>query len=198
MTHALLIIDVQRDFTERIPGGEAVARGISEHLRETPGRYDVVIASRDWHDAVGDNGGHFPASPPGSADPYLRHCVAGSRGAQYDPALTVGAIDVHVRKGMGVPGYSIFEGLVAPGEVDDAVPGPVAEGTAFPEAMRVLGVDEVTVVGLATDHCVRAAALDALAAGCDATVLGALCAGTTPARAEAVLEELRAAGVRVR
>ncbi len=63
MTRALFIIDVQNDFTEGgalgVDGGAAVAAGVTSYLRQHPGRYEQVFASRDWHDADNDNGGHF-------------------------------------------------------------------------------------------------------------------------------------------
>src|SRR6188472_1422396 len=111
MTRALFIVDVQNDFTEGgalgVEGGAAVAAGISEYLAHHPDRYDVVFASRDWHNGDNDNGGHF-STDPDFVDSWPPHCVAGTAGAEYHPALDQSAIDVHVRKGQGRPAYSIF------------------------------------------------------------------------------------------
>ncbi|PZQ89633.1 MAG: nicotinamidase [Leifsonia xyli] len=186
MARALLIIDVQNDFTEGgalgVDGGAAVAAGITSYLEAHPDRYDVVIASRDWHHGDGDNGGHFATeAAPDFVTSWPRHCVAETPGAAYHPALDVSLVDVHVRKGQGVPAYSIFEGTT-----DD--------GTPFPAELDRLGVTEVDVVGIATDHCVRASALDALAVGREVTVLSDLVAAVNPSTGAAALVELEAAG----
>jgi len=182
MTRALLVIDVQRDFTEKMDGGPDLARRITDYLREHRGDYDLVVASRDWHDAVGDNGGHFPAAPEGSADPYIRHCVAGSEGAAYDPSFDDSLVDVHVKKGQGIPGYSLFTGVT-----EDGIP--------FPQFVAERGIDRVTLVGLATDFCVRAGALDAADAGCEVDVLLDLCLGMTDESIARAVQEMEAAGV---
>ena len=194
MTRALFIIDVQNDFTEGgalgVDGGAAVAAGITEYLRAHPGRYDAVFASRDWHDGDNDNGGHFAGSAfPGSDSPdfvetWPVHCVAGTTGAEYHPALDTSGVTVHVRKGQGVPAYSIFEGTT-----DD--------GTTVPAALDALGIDEVDVVGIATDYCVLASATDALESGRRVRVLTDLVAGVAPASSAAALETLVAAGATV-
>lgn len=189
MARALVIIDVQNDFTEGgalgVEGGAAVAAAITEHLRDHPDDYDVVIASRDWHDADNDNGGHFALEvEPDFVGTWPRHCMAGTEGAEYHPAIDTGLIDIHVRKGQGVPAYSIFEGTT-----DD--------GRHLVTALDELGVTEVDVVGIATDYCVRASALDALAAGRRVRVLTDLIAGVAPDSSAAALRELAAAGATV-
>jgi nicotinamidase/pyrazinamidase len=187
VTRALFVIDVQNDFTEGgalpVQGGAAVAAGVTEYLRTHPDDYDVVIASRDWHHGDDDNGGHFaaPGTEPDFVDTWPRHCVGGEPGADYHPALDTTLIDVHVRKGQGKPAYSIFEGTT------DA-------GGTLADALDDLGVTDVDVVGLATDHCVRASALDAIAAGRHVRVLTDLIAGVAPAPSEAALTELATAG----
>lgn len=236
MTRALLIVDVQNDFTEGgalgVDGGAAVARGITALVRGGAGgaaggagaggagrasgvsgasasgasaAYDLVVASRDWHDAGNDNGGHFA----GGADPdfvttWPVHCVAGTVGADYHPSLDTALIDVHVRKGMGEPAYSMFEGVT-----DD--------GSRVASVLARAGVDSVDVVGIATDYCVRASALDAVAllgagvgglrgsrgAGASGVgagrvrVLGDLVAGVDARSSAAALDEMRAAGIEV-
>lgn len=189
MARALLIIDVQNDFTEGgalgVDGGAAAAAAITEHVRANPDHYDVVIASRDWHDGDNDNGGHFATdAAPDFAATWPVHCVAGTEGAEYHPSIDTGLIDIHVRKGQGVPAYSIFEGTT-----DD--------GRALPKALDDLQVTEVDVVGIATDYCVRASALDALGSGRAVRVLSDLVAGVAPATSEAALAEIAAAGGRV-
>ncbi len=190
MTRALLIIDVQNDFTEGgalgVEGGAAVAQGITDHLAAHPDRYDVVIASRDWHNGDDDNGGHFATdAEPDYVSTWPAHCVAGTPGAEYHPALDASLVDVHVRKGQGVPAYSIFEGTTD-------------EGGSLPETLDRLGVTHVDVVGIATDHCVRASALDALADGRQVTVLSDLVAAVDPVSGAKALAEIEAAGGIVR
>lgn len=187
MTRALFIIDVQNDFTEGgalgVDGGAAVAAGITELLRSVPGRYDHVFASRDWHNADGDNGGHFATdAPPDFVTTWPVHCVAGTPGAEYHPALDTTPVTVHVRKGQGVPAYSIFEGTTDAG-------GTVAD------TLEALGVLEIDVVGIATDYCVRASALHAVEHGRRVRVLTDLVAGVAQASSDAALIELGHAGV---
>ena len=186
MTRALFIIDVQNDFTEGgalgVEGGDAVAAGITDYLRAHPDRYDVVIASRDWHDSDNSNDGHFALeATPDFVDTWPVHCVAGTVGAQYDPGLDVDLIDVHIRKGQGKPAYSIFEGTS-----DD--------GVELPVVLDKLGVDDVDVVGIATDYCVRASALDAIASGRHVRVIDDLIAGVALESSEAALREVAQAG----
>ncbi|MGV8881007.1 MAG: isochorismatase family protein [Rhodoglobus sp.] len=187
MTKALFIIDVQNDFTEGgalgVDGGAAVAAGVTELLRQHPDRYDVVFASRDWHDGNNDNGGHFATdAAPNFVETWPSHCVAGTDGADYHEALDESLIDVHVRKGQGKPAYSLFEGITTDNE------------TAT-EALERLGVTSVDVVGIATDYCVLASALDALESGRRVRVLTDLVAGVAPESSLAALRRLEAAGV---
>jgi len=189
MRRALLIVDVQNDFTEGgalgVDGGAAVAAGITEHLERHADHYDVVVASRDWHDGENDNGGHFAVgAAPDFVGTWPRHCVSGTPGADYHPALDTSRVHVHVRKGQGRPAYSMFEGTA-----DD--------GSPMPEVLARRGVTAVDVVGIATDYCVRATALDALDLGASVRVLDDLVAGVAPTSSAAAIEELRAAGIEV-
>lgn len=188
MARALLIVDVQNDFTEGgalgVTGGNAVAEGTTELLRSSVDRYDLVIASRDWHNADDDNGGHFAAegSAPDFVDTWPAHCVAGTNGADYHPALDIDRIDVHVRKGMGEPAYSAFEGFTTDGRTLETV-------------LRNAGIDELDVVGIATDYCVRASALDANALGVEVRVMCDLVAGVARESSVAALKEMSSAGI---
>ena len=184
MSRALLIVDVQNDFTEggalAVAGGDAVAAAVSAYLAAHAGDYDVIVASRDWHDAEGDNGGHFAESPD-YVDSWPVHCVAGTPGAEYDPLLETDAVTHHVRKGQGLPAYSMFEGVTDSGETVGAV-------------LTAAGVISADVVGIATDHCVRASALDAVAHGVRVRVFTDLVAGVGAESSEAALIELAHAG----
>jgi nicotinamidase/pyrazinamidase len=187
MSSAFLIVDVQNDFVTGslpVPGGAEVAAAITTHLRAHPGRYALVAASQDWHDAVGDNGGHFarPGTDPDYVVTWPRHCVADDPGSDYHPALDATLVDEHFRKGQGAPAYSMF----------DAVD---RDGHSLADALAAAGVTAVDVGGLATDYCVRATALDGLRAGLHVRVLTDLAAGVAPETSAAALDELASAGV---
>ncbi|WP_314098390.1 isochorismatase family protein [Microbacterium foliorum] len=184
MGRALLIVDIQNDFTEggalAVAGGDAVASAVSAFLEAHAAEYDVIVASRDWHDAYGDNGGHFAESPD-FVDTWPPHCVEGSDGAEYDPLLVTDAVTHHVRKGQGEPAYSMFEGTTEAGETVAAI-------------LTSAGVLVADVVGIATDHCVRASALDAIAHGVQVRILTDLIAGVAAEPSAAALAELAHAG----
>lgn len=184
MSRALLIVDVQNDFTEggslAVAGGAAVAEGVTAFLEAHGDDYDLVIASRDWHDADNDNGGHI-SDRPDYVDTWPAHCIAGTPGAEYHPALASDCIDVHLKKGQGKPAYSAFEG------VDEF-------GKGIREVLQAHGVRELDIVGIATDHCVRASALDSLADGEHVRVFTDLIAGVGDASSATALAELAAAG----
>ncbi|GAB2519179.1 isochorismatase family protein [Paramicrobacterium agarici] len=188
MTRALLIVDVQNDFTEGgalgVFGGADVARNVTRWLNLAAKRYGTVVASRDWHNAADDNGGHFASD--GDAPDYVStwpvHCVADTPGAEYHPAFDTARVSTHVRKGQGVPAYSAFEGTT-----DD--------GRTLLETLSEAGVTEIDAVGIATDHCVRASVLDAVDAGMHVTVLTDLIAGVAAESSEAALAEMAVHGV---
>jgi len=195
MVRALLVVDVQNDFTEGgalgVEGGAAVAAAITDYLRSNPQRYDVVFASRDWHNADSDNGGHFATdAAPDFVDTWPPHCIAGTEGAEYHPSLDTGLINLHVTKGQGEPAYSIFEGATE-------------DGSTVADQLDAHRVTDVDVVGIATDYCVRASALDARATASPTgsarrvRVLDDLIAGVAPESSTAALAELAAAGIEV-
>ena len=168
---ALIVVDVQNDFCEggslAVEGGADVAARIGRHTKG----YDVVVATQDFHV---DPGPHFTEWPP--------HCVAGTAGADFHPAFDTTSVDAVFRKGRDRAAYSGFEGAA-----DD--------GTPLADYLRDHDVTDIDVVGLATDHCVRATALDGAAAGVATRVLLDLCAGVAADTTAAALQELRAAGV---
>lgn len=187
MAKALFVIDVQNDFTEGgalgVEGGAAVAAGVSELLAAHPDAYDYVFASRDWHDADNDNGGHFSDNPD-YVDTWPRHCVAESPGSDYHPAFDFEKVTHHVRKGQGEPAYSIFEGTT-----DD--------GATVADKLDELGILDIDIVGIATDHCVRASALGALEHGRHVRVFTDLIAGVGKESSQAALAELGHAGAEI-
>src|SRR4051794_34867643 len=187
MARALLVVDVQNDFTEGgalgVEGGAAVAARISEHLARHRRDYDLVVASRDWHDGSTDNGGHFATTAePDFVHTWPVHCVADTPGAEYHPALDLSTVDAHVKKGQDRPAYSAFEGMLEDGE-------PLA--ALFEDR----GVTDVDIAGIATDSCVRASPLAGVGRGAGVRVLAALGAGVAPASSAAPLVELRGVGV---
>ncbi|MGW6445346.1 isochorismatase family protein [Lentzea sp. NPDC055074] len=176
MTKALIVVDVQNDFCEggslAVAGGAAVAAAISQHIATSA--YDHVVATRDYHV---DPGGHFSLTPD-FIDSWPVHCVAGSPGASFHPELDVSGIEQVFSKGRFAAAYSGFE-------AENDLAG----------WLTTKGVTEVDVVGIATDHCVRATALDAQRNGFRTRVLVDLTAAVAPTTRDAAVEELIAAGV---
>jgi nicotinamidase/pyrazinamidase len=182
VTRALIIVDVQNDFCEGgslpVQGGAEVAAGVSAALSEQTGRWDHVVATKDWHV---DPGAHF-SDHPDYLDTWPAHCVVGSGGADFHPSLATDRIEAVFHKGEHAAAYSGFEGHDEQGETLAAW-------------LRARQVTEVDLVGIATDHCVRATALDARAEGFATTVLLDLTAGVAEGTTEAALQEFRTASV---
>jgi nicotinamidase-related amidase len=175
---ALVIVDYQNDFTAggalAVAGGDEIAPTINDLAAS--GDYDLVVATRDWHPpdhgSFAERGGAWPV-----------HCVAGTPGAELHPALDASRVDVVLDKGT-VPetdGYSGFD------------------GTKLAALLHERGIDRVTVVGLATDYCVKHTGLDALREGFGVTVDTNAVRGVEvePGDSERALAELRAAGAAI-
>jgi nicotinamidase/pyrazinamidase len=173
-----LIIDFQNDFVPggalAVPDGDAIAARVNELLER--GRFDLVVATRDWHPADHNS---FEAQ----GGPWPPHCVQGSEGAELYEGLDRSKVDVIVDAGFRpeLEGYSGFE------------------ETNLADVLREHDIERVTVVGLATDYCVRHTALDALENGFEVTVDRAGVRGidVRPGDSERALDELRAAGATV-
>jgi nicotinamidase/pyrazinamidase len=186
MRRALIVVDVQNDFCEggslALAGGADVAAAVTELIGQAPAGYRHVVATRDHHIAPGD---HFSESPD-FVHSWPPHCVAGTEGIgfhpNFAPVVASGAIDAVFDKGAYAAAYSGFEGL------DE-------NGVSLADWLRARGITEVDVVGLATDHCVRATALDAVREGFRAQVLLDLTAGVAAVTTAAALEEMRSSGV---
>ena len=175
MARALIIVDYQNDF---VPGGalpvaegDEIAGRINELARS--GDFDFVVATRDWHPPDHNS---FAAQ----GGPWPEHCVQGTPGAEFHPALDRSLVDAVVDAGQepALEGYSGFE------------------ETALEELLRERGIDHVTVVGLATDYCVKHTALDALRHGFAVTVdsNAARPVEVEPGDGQRALEQVRAAG----
>jgi nicotinamidase/pyrazinamidase len=178
VARALLIIDFQNDFTSggalAVPDGDAIAPRVNELIDS--GDFDLVVATRDWHPA--DH-----ASFREQGGPWPSHCVQGTHGAELNPALARERVDVIVDAGYEreLEGYSGFE------------------RTDLAAILRDRGVEEVTVVGLATDYCVKETAADALRRGFRVTIdrEGIRGIDVEPGDSERALDDLRAAGAEV-
>jgi nicotinamidase/pyrazinamidase len=187
---ALIIVDVQNDFCEggslAVAEGGAVAAAIASYVAENPDRYAAIVATADWHESPG---AHFAQSPeePDFVDSWPPHCVADTHGAQFHPAIaaTIAQADAVFRKGAHTAAYSGFEGSTREGDRE----------IGLGEWLTECGVGQVDVVGIATDHCVRATALDAAAAGLGTRVLLDLTAAVAPQTTTVALAQLREAGV---
>lgn len=184
---ALVIVDVQNDFC---PGGSLatdrgaeVAQAISQHTREHGDRYGVIVATKDWHIDPGD---HFSDSPD-YKDSWPIHCKAESAGAEFHQNLDTAPIEEVLYKGQYAAAYSGFEGTNKPGD----------KGTPLAEWLRDRGVDIIDVVGIATDHCVKATVLDGLKEGFEVRVLTELCAPVSDEAGEAALQEMVSSGAQL-
>lgn len=160
---ALIVVDVQEDFVEggslAVPGGREVADLISRELLSKEGQYDLVITTQDWHIEPGD---HFSETPD-FQNSWPVHCVAGTEGAQ---------LLLQLREQLAkltTPQDAVFKG-----QYRDAYSGFMGRnvvGIPLGEVLRSRGIDAVDVVGLATDHCVAATAIDAAREGFKSRVL---------------------------
>jgi nicotinamidase/pyrazinamidase len=182
MVNALIIVDVQNDFCEGgslpVAGGAGVASAISDYVLDGGGAYTHVVATRDYHI---DPGGHFSTSPD-FVRTWPPHCVVGTPGADFHPNFDTSPVEEVFSKGERAAAYSGFEGVTD-------------EDVSLEEWLRDHDVDAIDVVGIATDHCVRATALDAAAAGFATRVLLDMTAGVAGDTTDQALDQLRAGGV---
>jgi nicotinamidase/pyrazinamidase len=178
----LIIVDVQNDFCEggslAVTGGASVATAISRLLAAEPDRWAHVVATKDYHVAPGS---HF-GDPPDFVNSWPAHCVVGTAGSEFHPNLATDRVEAIFHKGEHAAAYSGFE-------------GHADGGVRLADWLRDRGVDAVELVGIATDHCVRATALDAAREGLATTVLLDLTAGVASTTTDDALRQLRAANV---
>jgi nicotinamidase/pyrazinamidase len=185
---ALIVVDVQNDFADpegglSVPGGAAIIPAVNREIAAAHEAGSLVVATQDWHP---------PHTPHFAQDggPWPVHCVAGTWGAELHPDLVLPDGAPRIRKGAnGEDGYSCFT-------MRDARSGETI-ATRLDRLLREAGASEVVVVGLATDHCVRATALDAVQLGYATDVITDAVAAVNvhPGDGQAALGELRAAGV---
>jgi len=187
MSRALVVVDVQNDFCEggslAVEGGGAVAASITAMAADPANadRWSAKVLTRDWHV---NPGSHWapPGEEPNWVDTWPVHCKAETFGAEFHAALSIEADEVF-SKGLNDACYSGFEGFAD------------SDNAALVDWLKAQGVTHVDVVGLATDHCVRATALDAVEAGFDTTVLLEHCAGVAPETTATALTAMTDAGV---
>jgi nicotinamidase/pyrazinamidase len=182
MSRALIVVDVQNDFCEggslAVAGGAGVASAITKHMRAAAADYDHVIATKDYHIAPR---GHF-SEEPDYVTTWPRHCVVGTPGAEFHPRLATEPIEAVFTKGAYTAAYSGFEGMTE-------------GGVGLADWLRRKDVDQVDVVGIATDYCVQATAIDAVKAGFATRVLLDLTAGVAAATVDETIDHMRAEGV---
>ena len=179
-TTALIVVDVQNDFCEggslAVAGGARVAAEIADLV--ATGAYRTIVATRDHHV---DPGPHF-SDTPDFVDSWPPHCVVGTPGEQFHPPLDPSLFGETFYKGQFSAAYSGFEGASA-------------TGVGLADWLRGAGIEQVDVCGIATDHCVRATALDAAREGFTVRVLEDLTAAVTPDSLPDLRREWAAAGV---
>ena len=190
MKRALIVVDVQNDFCEggslAVAGGARVASDIAELVHRWWSRvpdapdYAHVVATKDHHI---DPGEHWSPDPDFS-ESWPVHCKVGTDGEAFHPNLDPQPFDAVFLKGEHQAAYSGFEGRTG-------------DGVDLTTWLRSREVDSVDVCGIATDHCVRATALDAQRNGFATRVLTDLCAGVAPETTEAAITEMSEAGVTV-
>ena len=183
MARALLVVDVQNDFCEggslAVAGGAAVAAEITQYLASPlAGQYAYIAATADHHI---DPGSHFSADPDYVAT-WPPHCVAGTPGAAFHPALDASRFDEVFRKGEHAAAYSGFEGRSR------------ADGQSLADWLTERAVSAVDIAGIATDYCVRATAADAVRLGFAVRILTGLTAGVAADSTVEAIEEMRASG----
>ncbi|WP_161895914.1 isochorismatase family protein [Gordonia spumicola] len=175
---ALIVVDVQNDFCEggalAVHGGAAVAASVNTIVDD----YSVVVATRDYHIDPGD---HF-SDEPDFVDSWPPHCRAHTDGVGFHPTLNIEPFDAVFDKGAYSAAYSGFEGADA-------------DGTPLAEWLAAHDISKVDVVGIATDHCVRATALDAVKAGLHTRVLLPFTAAVAESTTAAAFTQMREAGV---
>lgn len=189
---ALIVVDVQNDFCPggalAVAGGDAVVPVLNQWIEAFRRSGRPVVYTQDWHPAD-----HLSFKERGGIWPV--HCVQGTRGADFHPQLTV---DGHVFRKAFLPdkeGYSGFEGRLAqPGDDAGAPAGP-----DLASWLKAHGVRKVYVGGLATDYCVRATVLDALAHGFETVLIqdGSRAVNVQPGDEQKAIDEMTAAGAAV-
>jgi nicotinamidase/pyrazinamidase len=187
---AVIIVDCQNDFCEggslAVQGGAAAVERIATWLFASENDSALIVATQDAHV---DPGSHFSATPD-FVTSWPPHCVEGTPGAQFHANLNPARhlISATFLKGSREAAYSGFEGR------ESTTEGP---GRTLTDYLRAYEVRTVDVVGIATDYCVRATCISAIAEGFEVRLLHHLCASVDPSNDSSVLEELALLGIEV-
>ena len=174
MKTALLVIDVQNDFC---PAGALEVAGGNEiipYINEEMAKYDCVVLTQDWHPKghssfatshEGKNPLELIKMPYGDQVLWPDHCVQGSKGAEFHPDLNIEQANAIIRKGSDprIDSYSAFF------ENDRKTP------TGLDGYFKSLEIENINLVGLATDFCVNYSAQDAANLGYKVSVLEKMC-----------------------
>ncbi|HZC78639.1 MAG TPA: nicotinamidase [Ktedonobacterales bacterium] len=185
MRDALIVVDVQNDFCPggslAVPQGDAVVPVMNRYVQQATESGMAVFASRDWHPRETRHFAEF-------GGPWPVHCVQNTPGAEFHQQLRLPPEAWIVTKGTSAEdaGYSAFEGTLP-------------DGSNLADELRRLGVRRVHVGGLATDYCVRATVLDALAAGFETFLLqdASRPVDVSPGDGERAVGEMLAAGAQL-
>jgi nicotinamidase/pyrazinamidase len=181
---AIIVVDPQPDFFEGgslpIPGATAASYRIAAFLHERHADFDLTIVTQDWHLNPGD---HW-SSEPDFVSTWPVHCAANTLGAEIHESLADVHWDAVIHKGMHEAAFSGFD-------------GEGFDGATLNEVLSSSNIHNVTVVGFATDYCVRATALDARALGMNVRVKLDLCAGVDPATTASAIAEMLSVGIEV-
>jgi len=179
---AFVVVDPQPDFFEGgalpVTGATRTVERIAQYLLAHGDDYSMKIVTQDWHLDPGD---HW-SNDPNFVTSWPVHCAAGTSGAQIHSSLANQSWDVVIRKGLHEGAYSGFDGVSE-------------QGSTLADELTNAGVRSLVVVGFATDHCVRATALDARNLGFEVTVMLDLCAGVAPETTQAAISEMTDAGI---
>lgn len=195
---ALILVDIQNDFCEggalEVAGGSTIIP-LANRLQQ---QFDLVIATQDWHPQDHTS---FASNHPGHGisdvvrtDKILQilwpdHCIQGTRGAEFHPDLDVSRVSKIFHKGIdsSIDSYSAF------------FDNEHLRATGLGDYLRQHGVEDVYILGLATDYCVKYSALDARQLGFNTYVIEDACRGVDLAEGDVMrsLDEMRAAGIHV-
>jgi len=151
LKRALLIVDVQNDFCPggglAVPEGDKIVRALNKYIKIFSKKKLPIFASRDWHPQESKHFKQF-------GGPWPKHCIQNTEGARFHPDLKLPKETIILSKGMdpAKDSYSAFQAVDS-------------NGTEFLGLLKVLGVNELFIGGLATDYCVKSSVLDALKFG---------------------------------
>lgn len=192
---ALIVVDMQRDFCEGgalpVPGAGLLGYHIANLMRQFQpglGKYNFIVATKDWHLPSDDNGGHF-SDEPDYVSSWPVHCVQGTDGAMLHPAVAdagVTRLDAIFYKGVGRPDYSGFQGETP----------TIFDPVGMLDYLTMRRVTDLDIVGVATEYCVKATAMDAVEHGFKVRVPSQLTAavGGNEVKIETIKQIMQAQG----